>query len=285
MDLKKPPLQETHCHWPSDSEILNFFKPIPFEENEIDKKLLLSAEEFDIPFEGQVLKGYRWGKGRSVLLVHGWSSRASHMAFLARHLAKCGFSVTAFDGPVHGRSQFNGDSPRSSLPEFCRAIYHVSKRLGALYGIIGHSFGGAAVAFTVAGQVNLAGYRIDAEKIIIISSPSGIDNMIEHYCNTHGYAEGAQQLMTQLVEQEFPLVVNDYKMHDALGKISRNVLVVHDMDDKEIPINTARAMIAGHSHVQLVETSGEGHRRILVSKSLLQTIANHLTVRTSRQGR
>ncbi len=145
MDLKKPPLQETHCHWPSDSKILNFFKPIPFEENEIDKKLLLSAEEFDIPFEGQVLKGYRWGKGRSVLLVHGWSSRASHMAFLARHLAKCGFSVT-----------------------------------------------------------------------------------------------------------------------------------------KEIPINTARAMIAGHSHVQLVETSGEGHRRILVSKSLLQAIAYHLTVQTSR---
>lgn len=274
--MQEKPLQETGCNWPNQSEMLNFCRPEPFEENELDRKLLLSAEEYDIPFEGQVLKGYRWGKGKQVLLVHGWNSRASHMAFLARRLAKSGFSVTAFDGPAHGGSQFNGDFPRSSLPEFCRAIYHVSRGLGPLHGIIGHSFGGAAVAFTVAGQANLAGYRIEVEKIMLISSPSGIDSMIEHYCNTHGYAKEAQRLMIELIEREFPLTVNDYKIHDALGKISRKVLVIHDIDDKEIPIDSARAMIAGHGHVQLVQTSGEGHRRILASKSLLQAIEEFL---------
>jgi hypothetical protein len=31
-------------------------------------------------------------------------------------------------------------------------------------------------------------------------------------------------------------------------------------------------MTAGHSHVQLVLTSGEGHRRILASRALVRTV-------------
>ena len=44
-----------------------------------------SARPFEVPFAGGVLPAWRWGHGPTVLLVHGWGSRAGHLAaFVAR---------------------------------------------------------------------------------------------------------------------------------------------------------------------------------------------------------
>ena len=107
--------------------MMHFCAPITEAENALDRKLTRSAEQCDIPFEGQILKAYVWGEGKTVLLVHGWGSRASHLAFLGKNIATSGFRAVAFDGPAHGNSQFNGSCPRSSLPEFCRAILSVKE--------------------------------------------------------------------------------------------------------------------------------------------------------------
>lgn len=262
--------------WPSNEEMMHFCQPARIDEPGYEEKLMRSAEEFDIPFEGQTLKGYRWGTGKTVLLVHGWNSRAAHMAFLARILAKSGYMAVALDGPAHGRSLFNGSSPRTSLPEFCRAIYHVANRIGTIYAVIGHSFGAAASAFCLAGQANLAGYRIEAEKLVMISSPPGIRQMIEHYCHTQGFREGAVDVLVEQLEYEFPIVVREYEISNGLGQIEADILVVHDIDDLEIGIEDVRAMINGHTGVNFVCTQGEGHRRILVSRSLVKAVKNFL---------
>jgi len=261
---------------PTSREMFHFCRPEGDAESDLDRKLLLSAETFDIPFEGQILKGYRWGEGKTVLLMHGWSSRASHLAFLARSLAKAGYEVVAFDGPAHGRSSYNNPIPRTNLPEFCRALYHVAGKLGPLYGLVGHSFGGAAASFSVAGQAQIAGYTVAVKKLVLISSPSGIKGMIEHYGRSQGYGEGGTEVLVQLLEKEYPLTVQDYGVHEALGNIDTEVLVVHDRDDQEVPLADVVAMTAGHAHVQLVLTSGEGHRKILVSRSLVRAVRDFI---------
>ena len=260
----------------NNNVMMHFCAPATEAESELDRKLTRSAEHYDIPFEGQTLKAYAWGKGRTILMVHGWGSRASHLALLARSIAKSGFRVVAFDGPAHGNSEFNGDYPRSSLPEFCRAIFHVSNHFGPIFGLIGHSFGGTAAAFTACGQANLSGYRVAVEKLVLISSPSGIDSMISHYCRNYNLPDGSKAVVIAQVEKEFPLKVQDYDINDALKKFSGDVLVVHDVDDQEVFIEEARQMVKEHEHVSLIETSGEGHRRILASRSLMRTIKSFL---------
>ena len=260
----------------NNNVMMHFCAPATEAESELDRKLIRSAEHYDIPFEGQTLKAYAWGKGRTILMVHGWGSRASHLALLARSIAKSGFRVVAFDGPVHGNSEFNGDYPRSSLPEFCRAIFHVSNHFGPIFGLIGHSFGGTAAAFTACGQANLSGYRVAVEKLVLISSPSGIDAMVSHYCRNYNLPDGSKAVVIAQVEKEFPLKVQDYDINDALKKFSGDVLVVHDVDDQEVFIEEARQMVKEHEHVSLIETSGEGHRRILASRSLMRTIKSFL---------
>lgn len=265
--------------WPGSSEMIHFCRPAGEAESDLDRKMLFSADSFDIPFEGQVLKGYRWGEGRVVLLVHGWSSRASHMAFLARNLAKAGYQAVAFDGPAHGRSSYNTSIPQSNLPEFCRSIYHVARRLGPLYGLVGHSFGAAAASFTVAGLAQIAGYRTAVEKLVLIASPPGICGMIDHYCRAGGFGEGRAERLRKLMEEEYPLTVQDYEVKHALGQLGQidvDVLVVHDHDDGEVPVESARHMIDGYDHVQLVLTRGEGHRRILVSRKVVRIVRDFL---------
>lgn len=260
----------------TNSVMMHFCAPRIESESGIDLKMTRSATQYDLPFEGQLLKTYVWGEGKTVLLIHGWGSRASHLAFLGRSIAKAGFQVVAFDGPAHGNSAFNGNPPRSSLPEFCRAIFHISNHFGPVYGLVGHSFGGAAAAFTACGQANLSGYKVAVEKLVLISSPSGIRSMVGHYCRNYHLPENSDSAVITQLEKEFPLKTADYEIKDALKKFSGDVLVVHDIDDQEVFIEEAREMIEGHDHARLVETSGEGHRRILVSRSLVKIVKSFL---------
>jgi len=254
----------------------HFCRPDPVEETEAEQKLLAGAEMFDVPFEGRTLKCYAWGHGKTVLLVHGWGSRAGHMAFLARSLARAGYRAIAFDGPAHGRSVGLSDNGRSSLPEFCRAIYHLSRRIGPLFGLIGHSFGGAAACFCVAGQANIAGYRVEVSRLALVAAPAGIAKMIQYFCAGAGFDAAVENEITSLLEEEFPLAVKDYEVSDALGRINAKVLVVHDRDDREVAYAAAAEMVAGHHHVRLVSTSGEGHRRILISRTLVRAMRDFL---------
>lgn len=260
----------------NEKVMMHFCAPATDAESELDRKLTSSAEHYDIPFEGQMLKAYGWGKGKTILLVHGWGSRASHLAFLGKNIAKSGFRVIAFDGPAHGRSEFNGSHPRSSLPEFCRAIFHISNHFGPIYGFVGHSFGGAAAAFTACGQANLSGYQVEVEKLVLISAPAGIEAMVNHYCRNYKLPEGSKPAVIEQLEKEFPLKIRDYQISDAFNKFGGNVLVVHDVDDQEVFIEEARQMVKGHGRVSLVETRGEGHRKILASRSLIKIIRSFL---------
>ena len=260
----------------NEKVMMHFCAPATDAESALDRKLTGSAEQFDVPFEGQMLKTYTWGEGKTILLVHGWGSRASHLAFLGKSIAKSGFRVIAFDGPAHGNSVFNGDQPRSSLPEFCRAIFHISNHFGPIYGVVGHSFGATAAAFTACGQANLSGYQVEAEKLVLISSPSGIEAMVNHYCRNYELPAGSKSAVIKQLEKEFPLKISDYEISDALRKFGGDVLVVHDVDDQEVFIEEARQMVEGHDHVSLVETRGEGHRKILASRSLIKIVRSFL---------
>ena len=101
------------------------------------------------PGERDVLKGatrsrlagmqlWSWGEGPTVLLVHGWTGRATQLGGFVEPLVGRGYRVVAFDSLGHGDSEGN----ESSLPELANCIRQVVDELGGVYGIIAHSLGG-----------------------------------------------------------------------------------------------------------------------------------------------
>jgi len=107
-----------------------FFSPMrfkrPFREEEFIKKARVSKVPFQINIadlynlelaKGKVLNKnfnqekdktfytmYELGEGPVVLLVHGWSGRASQMGSIASSIAEKGFKTITFDAFAHGSS-------------------------------------------------------------------------------------------------------------------------------------------------------------------------------------
>ena len=77
------------------------------------------------------VRGWRWGVGPTVLLVHGWEGRGSQLGAFVEPLVAAGLSVVAFDAPAHG------DSPghRLYLTDLADCIADVAAALGPLHAI------------------------------------------------------------------------------------------------------------------------------------------------------
>jgi pimeloyl-ACP methyl ester carboxylesterase len=260
-----------------NQEILveQFCTPPVQEETDFDRKTFAKAQSLDIKFEKRILKGYSMGTGRNVLLVHGWGSRASHLALLCRYLVNSGFHVLVFDGPAHGNSRNRDGKDISNMFEFGRAISCVAKNLGQTYAVIGHSLGATAAAFTMAGTGFLSEYRVEAEKLILISTPESISRIIENYCRNKNQMDVISEL-TQSLEHAFDFNVSDYNLSSALKHIKSKILIIHDEQDEEIPVSDALRLQESSERSKLVVTRGSGHQNILINREMLRTAGDFL---------
>jgi pimeloyl-ACP methyl ester carboxylesterase len=261
-----------------NNEILveQFCTPPQQEETDFDRKAFVNARIVDIEFENRILKGYSMGNGNNVLLVHGWGSRASHLALLARYLVKNGFHVLLFDGPAHGCSRRKEQKDVSNLFEFGRAISCVAKSMGNTYAVIGHSFGATAAAFTIAGTGPLLEYRIAAEKLILISAPESVSRIIERFSRSRNEMDMITEL-TQSLEHAFDFKVPDYTLLSALEHLNTGVLIIHDEHDEEIPVSDALRVNESTEGSKLVLTKGSGHQKILMNRDMLHAVREFLS--------
>ena len=259
------------------AEVLEKFctPPIPA-KTEFDQKVLADARIDTIGFEGHNLHCYSWGEGKTVLLVHGWGSKASHLALLARHLARTGLRAVVIDGPSHGLSLKNEEKQQSSMFEFGRALSTVSAAIGSLYALVGHSFGALTAFFTSAGYGKLAPYQVRPERLVLISSPLSIQYVIEVYCRQeHMAAEQEQELKAEL-ERGFDFSIEDYSALQALSGIRSKLLIVHDEEDEDVPFSNAVILHRSKAGSQLVATNGGGHQRILANRVMLRAVQGFL---------
>ncbi|MBI3585606.1 MAG: alpha/beta fold hydrolase [Ignavibacteriales bacterium] len=254
-----------------------FCTPPQQEDTDFDRKAFAQAQLLDIEFEDRILKCYSMGTGQDVLLVHGWNSRASHMALLARYLVNNGFHVIVFDGPAHGYSRRREQKDMSNMFEFGRAVSCVAKNMGNIYAVIGHSFGATVAAFITAGTGLLSEYRIAAEKLILISAPESVSRIIENYSRNRNEMDAMTEL-TQSLERVFDFKVSDYTLSLALKRLDARILIIHDEQDEEIPVSVALRLKETSERSKLVLTRGSGHQKILINRDMLNAVREFLSV-------
>lgn len=273
---RKPPEYPMTPNPITTEKLVEHFATPPWPpETDYDRKALSDAALLEIPFENQLLTAYAWGSGPGVLLAHGWASRASHMAPLARVLLKAGFRVVAFDQPAHGRSHKPGQATRSSMPEFARAIATVGHRMGPLYGLVGHSLGGAAAALAVGGSPVIRGIQLPTERLVLISSPAGALSIVESYCRENGLPERKEELM-RAIEEGYGFPVEAYAVDPSLRNCSARVLIIHDQEDDQVPFAEAEKLHLACPGSQLVAIQGAGHGGILSSRTMLKSVRDFL---------
>lgn len=205
-----------------------------------------------VAIRGWQLPLYSWGEGPTVLLVHGWSGRASQLVGYVEPLVEAGFRVVAFDGPAHGEAA--GRS--SSLPELARAVEGVGGHLGPLTGVVAHSLGAAATTLALSRGMAV-------ERVVYVGSPEDLPAYLRRLSGFLGFGDAVAERAQRRLEAGFDVPFEEARgSHLAPGR-TEPLLAFHDVDDREVPLADAEALSQLWAGAQLVVTKGLGHHRIL----------------------
>ncbi|MFZ3009976.1 MAG: alpha/beta hydrolase [Candidatus Microsaccharimonas sp.] len=227
---------------------------------------------------GQLIEYKDEGKGKTIVLLHGWGSTLSAFDELTRFLTKS-YRVVRLDFPGFGGSPRPSDD--WTVDSYARLTAAFLKKLDivSVYAIMGHSFGGRVIIKSIS-----KGY-LDPEKVILfgaagIKSEQQIKKSVYKLIAKTGKAvtslPGLKALQPILrrrlyesagatdylnAEAMRPIFLNTINedLTDLLGDISQPTLMVWGENDSEVPVKDAETMHGLIKHSQLIIVPGAGH--------------------------
>lgn len=215
--------------------------------------------------------GKRQGQDPRILLVHGWGSRAEYLTDLAFGLHEAGAEVIILDLPGHGGSS----GRRLDLKMAAEAIAAAERHFGTFDGVVGHSFGGAAVMMA-AGGVFPELQHLQAGRLVLIGSPSSMGEVFNGFATMVGLGRGSVEAMRGRAMALVGAAVEDLDGVTVARRIDRPLLVVHAEDDKEVNVGHAQRYIGVSKHVRHLWANGHGHRRIVSAPEVIDAVAAFL---------
>ncbi len=229
-----------------------FCRPPRNEPRPAEQAFLATGTPSTVRSEGQDLATWTWGQGPIVVLTHGWGSRAGRFSTLAQALVDARFRVVLFDAPAHGASM----GSQASLPQFSRALQAVGDTVGSIYGLVGHSLGGAAVSLAM--QKGLP-----AERAVLLSPPADV------ILFSHAFAEHLRiplrthNVMRRNLESRLQIRWEELHVPTLARGMTAPALVVHDRDDQDVPFSHGEEIAKAWPGAQFMATTGLGHRSVV----------------------
>jgi len=218
------------------------------------------VEKVDCHTQHGTVKAYKYGEGKPIWLVHGWSGSGFQFWPLMQKLADRGFSTITFDLPSHGYSE----GELSSLPKMIQAFDDISDSLDEPGMVIAHSMGASVIA-------NSKWIKSYSNEIMLVAPLLETFNLLQNTVNRIGFD---QVLFERMIKEV--LVID--KMHvpslNALPhflEFSGNLKIIHDITDKFSPIDQSKHL-ARSSGAELYITNNLGHGKILRSRRVASLV-------------
>ncbi|KOX25766.1 MULTISPECIES: alpha/beta fold hydrolase [unclassified Streptomyces] len=236
-----------------------FVRPLGRARVKPDERAIMAAARVGhLRVRGKDVVTYEWGDGlRPVLLVHGWSSRASRLGAFAEALLARGCSPVAFDAPGHG------DSPgrASNIIEYREVIRRLHVRHGDFDAVVAHSFGVLASLFALRDGVRTA-------RFTGLGAVGSFAFLTTGFRERLGVDERVVRALRGHVERRLapdePGVWARFEADHEPERLGAPALFFHDEDDDMTPPSQSRLLARAHGdRARLVVTRGLGHRRIL----------------------
>ncbi|MBF8758327.1 alpha/beta fold hydrolase [Pseudomonas guariconensis] len=245
-----------------------FMTPRPLPPRHWELPLLAKAERITLRFG---LSALRWGKGPTVLMMHGWEGRPTQFAALIETLVAAGHTVVSLEGPGHGQSP--GQHAHVGL--FARALLEAAAELPPLRAVVGHSMGGASMLLALQ-------WGLRTEVAVSIAAPAQLLGVLRGFAHRLGLPARARAAFIRQVEQDVGvqisrLDVSGYQL-DVPG------LVVHASDDSLVPATEAQAIHNAWFDSRLMLLEEGGHQRVLADPQVNQAVLE-LLARTPQGAR
>src|SRR5690606_23386303 len=213
-----------------------------------------------------------WGKGPTVLLVHGWGGHAGHLHAIGQALCERGLRVVAYDAPAHGQSGPSRlGARRVTLVEIADALRIVAAGAGPLHGLVAHSGGCTAAALALRG-----GWT--GPRRMALVAPFALPSQA---VAPFGRAIGASDAVTARFSARVQVWLGrPWTEFDMTGLPASRTpppsLVVHDAGDREVPAAHGRALAGAWPGARWLETAGLGHRRLLRDPAVVARVAGFI---------
>jgi pimeloyl-ACP methyl ester carboxylesterase len=245
-----------------------FGTPIRYKTPEREKMMANSAKKelLFIPELNKKVMVYTYGYSkRKVLLVHGWSGRGTQLYKIADKLLENGFMTISFDAPAHGESTGN----TTLMTEFITTSKFLETTYGSFEIAIGHSLGGMAI-------LNSIKQGLQIKKAIIIGAGDIITDIIIDFVKKLELKPKIVIKIKKHFLKKYGESIDNYSASTAAKKVVVPTLVIHDSEDKDVPVSCAYNIRQNLNQGELLITNGLGHRRILKDNLVINRIIEYI---------
>ena len=209
---------------------------------------------------------YRWkGSGPKILLVHGWSGRATQFSVIIEKLQEMDYDIYAFDAVAHGSSR----GVTTNMPELIDSLKELTQKWEPEI-LLAHSGGGFSSVY-VAAQIP------EIKKMILISPFDKVTDVFEKYFQMARLGEKARELMYSYFTRVTQKEVKDFSAAKVAVSVKAKVLIIHDKNDREVDVQDANSIAKKLKNGSLLITNNLGHRRILRDEKVIEKIIEFLT--------
>lgn len=218
----------------------------------------------------------RSGKGKTIVLLHGWGDSSKGLQSVSAALAKQ-FEVITPDLPGFGGSQ----APESpwGLDDYASFVQQFLKKLdiSQVYAFVAHSNGGAIVIRGLAankltadklillasagirgayrGRVKAVRYATKVGKALSTPLPKGVKKSLRQKV----YASvGSDMLVAEHLQETFKKVITD-DVQSGAAQLTLPVLLIYGEDDEQTPVDYGETFHERMQNSTLVVLPGAGH--------------------------
>ena len=235
-----------------------------------EREFLDAGEPLTLATEDGDVRGRRWraesGTRGAILLAHGWAGRSSTWLVLAPMLNAAGLDVFAFDAPGHGETRGPEGPPRSSFFAFAATLLAAQSQILSstpLRAVVGHSIGACTIPYALA-------QGLQAERAVLISPTAHTESFLTRWAAARGLSPEEEASVKQVWLAEFGEdVLQRTDPEQQARAMTVPALILHDGFDIEAPIEDGQTLTRAWPGATLEETTGLGHRRILLSRAAM----------------
>jgi pimeloyl-ACP methyl ester carboxylesterase len=215
----------------------------------------------ELQIDGERIAIYVWGDPAAqpyALLVHGWSSFGLRFLPWVEGLRAQGYAVVTFDQPGHGRSS----GKLCTLPEFTATLRAVGRHYGEAALAVGHSLGGAALALAQDEDWH-------AQRLVLVAPAADMADAASRYFRLVRLGEHLRQAFYDWLLRRTGISVEQLEVHRHLPALGQPALIVHDLDDADVPWSEGERYARYWPGARLLSTQGLGHRRVLDAPAVI----------------